>query len=122
MSDDPYAVLGVEPSTDIAQIRKAYLAQLRQSHPDVRPGDTAAELRTRELNRAWEQVRNRRASAPVQAAGSADPRCDRPDRSDVRPAYSHDQHRFRLAFTSATLRVALALVAIGLMLLVAQAG
>jgi curved DNA-binding protein CbpA len=119
MADDPYAVLGVEPSTDIAQIRKAYLAQLRQSHPDLRPGDSAAEQRTRELNRAWEQVRNRRASAPVRAAGSADLRRDR---RDVRPAYSHDQHRFRLAFTSATLRVALAVVAIGLMLLAAQVG
>jgi hypothetical protein len=118
MADDPYAVLGVEPSTDIAQIRKAYLAQLRRNHPDLRPGDTAAEQRTRELNRAWEQVRNRRPGAAAPSAVTADPRRDR---RDIRPAYSHDQHRFRLAFTAATLRVALAVVAIGLMLLVAQA-
>lgn len=116
VADDPYAVLGVEPSTDIAQIRKAYLAQLRRNHPDLRPGDTAAEQRTRELNRAWEQVRNRRPGAVVPSARTPDPR------RAVRPAYSHDQHRFRLAFTAATLRVALAVVAIGLILLVAQAG
>jgi hypothetical protein len=114
MADDPYAVLGVEPGTDIAQIRKAYLAQLRESHPDLRPGDAAAEQRTRELNHAWEQVRNRRPGMPVQPAASPDPV------RDVRPAYSSDQHRFQLAFTSATLRVAVALVAIGLLLLAAQ--
>jgi hypothetical protein len=115
MADDPYAVLGVEPSTDIAQIRKAYLAQLRRSHPDLRPGDAAAEQRTRELNRAWEQVRSRRPGAPVPVTSAAGPR------RDVRPAYSKDRHRFRHAFTSATLRVALTVVAIGLVLLLAQA-
>jgi len=113
MANDPYAILGVEPGTDIAQIRKAYLAQLRRNHPDLRPGDADAEQRTRELNHAWEQVRNRRAHAPAPASPTS-------LRRDVRAAYSADQHRFRLAFTSATLRVALAVVAIGLVLLLAQ--
>lgn len=115
MADDPYAVIGVEPGTDIAQIRKAYLAQLRRTHPDMHPGDAAAEQQTRELNRAWEQVRTRRVNVPPPVSPSS-------PRRDVQPAYSNDQHRFRLAFTSATLRVALAIVAIGLVLLLAATG
>ena len=113
MADDPYAVLGVDPSSDIAQIRRAYLAQLRRNHPDLRPDDAVAEQRTRELNRAWEQLRARRANAPT-TAGRPNPR------RDARPAYSSDQRRFRVAFTSATLRVALAVLAVGLVLLAAQ--
>lgn len=113
MADDPYAVLGVDPSTDIAQIRRAYLAQLRRHHPDVRPGDQAAEQRTRELNRAWDQVRRRRANAAAVAARPAPSR-------DTQPAYSSDRRTFRLAFTSATLRVAFAVLAVGLVLLAAQ--
>jgi hypothetical protein len=113
MADDPYTVLGVDPSSDIAQIRRAYLAELRRNHPDLRPGDAAAEQRTRELNRAWAHVRSRRANV-TSGGGRANPPRDR------RPAYSNDRRTFRVAFTSATLRVALVVLAVGLLLLAAQ--
>jgi hypothetical protein len=115
MPDDPYQVLGVDPGSDLAQIRRAYLAQLREHHPDLRPGDAAAEDRTRELNRAWEQVRRRGAGPPAPPTPSAARERTR------QPAYSGDQRSFRTAFTAATLRIALAMLALGLVLLVALA-
>jgi len=111
MADDPYDVLGVDPGADMAQLRRAYLAELRRTHPDLRPGDEAAAQRTRDLNHAWEQVR-RRAGRPQPTQRTRPP----PAR---RHAYSHDRRAFRVAFTSATLRVALAVLAFGFLLLAA---
>lgn len=111
MPDDPYQVLGVDPGTDLAQIRRAYLAQLRQHHPDLRPGDAAAEDRTRELNRAWEQVRRRGAVPPPPSSTAA-------RRGRGQPAYSSERRSFRTAFTAASVRIALAMLALGLVLLV----
>lgn len=111
MADDPYRVLGVEPGTDLAQIRRAYLARLRANHPDVRPGDTDAEERTRELNRAWDQVRARHGRAPSSGRDMPPPR-----RRPAAAAYSHHQRDFRDAFTVASLRVALIVLALGLVL------
>ncbi|CAN5904792.1 hypothetical protein BH23ACT10_BH23ACT10_21710 [soil metagenome] len=115
MADDPYRVLGVDRDAEPATIRRAYLAQLRANHPDLRPGDSAAEERTRQLNRAWELIRRRtpRVPGPVSAPGTTS---SRPARR-VDAAYSHRQRDYRTAFTTATLRVALAVVALGLVLL-----
>jgi hypothetical protein len=115
MADDPYDVLGVDPGSDMAQIRRAYLAQLRRSHPDLFPGDAAAEERTRDLNRAWAEVRRRHGRV-----GRTPPH--RPVSRQVQPAYSPDRREVRAAFTTATLRVMLAVFALGLILLAAQAG
>ena len=112
MSDDPYSVLGVDRSADIAQIRRAYLRQLRDHHPDLHPGDALAQQRTAELNRAWQQVSRRHTTTTVTRADHR-PRSRPPQR-----AYSTDRRHFRVAFTTATLRVALAVLAIGLVLLI----
>ncbi|MBW3606687.1 MAG: J domain-containing protein [Actinobacteria bacterium] len=111
MADDPYQVLGVERDADPAAIRRAYLAQLRANHPDVRPGDAAAEERTRRLNQAWDEIRR-------QAPGGV-PRTPAPltRQQPAARAYSDQQRDFRAAFTTATLRIALAVVALGLVLL-----
>lgn len=114
MADDPYTVLGVDPGADLTEVRRAYLARLRASHPDLRPGDAAAEERTRELNRAWEQVRARRTAA-ARGAATTHPRpaMHRPPRR----AYSEHRSDFRTAFTTATLRIAFAVLALGLLLI-----
>lgn len=111
MADDPYRVLGVERGSDLAEIRRAYLARLRANHPDLRPGDRDAEERTRELNQAWERVRDRHGRASSSPPGAPQPRT-RPETA----AYSHHQRDFRSAFTAATLRVALIVLALGLVL------
>jgi len=46
-----YALLGVEPSADESEIRRAYKAAARRWHPDVNPSPDAAEM-MRELNEA----------------------------------------------------------------------
>lgn len=111
MTDDPYRVLGVERDAEPAAIRRAYLAQLRANHPDVRPGDAAAEERTRRLNQAWDEIR-RQAPGDVPRAPAPSTR-----RSPAARAYSDQQRDFRAAFTTATLRIALVVVALGLVLL-----
>nr|WP_321986084.1 DnaJ C-terminal domain-containing protein [uncultured Lichenicoccus sp.] len=45
MADDPYTTLGVARDADAGAIRKAYRNLARKHHPDLNPGDKAAEER-----------------------------------------------------------------------------
>ncbi len=51
---DYYKVLGVDKNADEKEIKKAYRRLARQYHPDVNPGDKAAEARFKELVEAHE--------------------------------------------------------------------
>ncbi len=51
---DYYAILGVAKSASDADIKKAYRKLARQHHPDLNPGDKAAEARFKEINEANE--------------------------------------------------------------------
>lgn len=51
---DYYKILGVEKNADEKEIKKAYRKLARQYHPDVNPGDKAAEARFKEINEAHE--------------------------------------------------------------------
>jgi DnaJ-class molecular chaperone len=50
---DLYEALGVSRDDDAQAIRKAYRKLARQYHPDVNPGDAAAEERFKEISRAY---------------------------------------------------------------------
>ncbi len=51
---DYYKTLGVEKTATTEQIKKAYRKLARQHHPDVNPGDAAAEQKFKEANEANE--------------------------------------------------------------------
>jgi curved DNA-binding protein len=51
---DYYKILGVDRNADEKEIKKAYRRLARQYHPDVNPGDKAAEARFKEINEAHE--------------------------------------------------------------------
>lgn len=51
---DYYATLGVARSAKRAAIRKAYRHLARRLHPDVNPGDSAAEARFKEVQEAYD--------------------------------------------------------------------
>jgi DnaJ-class molecular chaperone len=53
-----YETLGVERSADHETLRKAYRKLARQYHPDLNPGDRAAEERFKEISHAWDVLQD----------------------------------------------------------------
>jgi curved DNA-binding protein len=51
---DYYQALGVAPDADDGAIKKAYRKLARQHHPDVNPGDKAAEEKFKDINEAYQ--------------------------------------------------------------------
>jgi DnaJ-class molecular chaperone len=51
---DYYATLGVTKASTDKEIKQAYRKLARKHHPDVNPGDKAAEERFKEINEAYE--------------------------------------------------------------------
>ncbi|MBW8268693.1 DnaJ C-terminal domain-containing protein [Caldovatus aquaticus] len=53
-SDDPYALLGVARDASAEEIKKAYRKLARKLHPDLNPGDKAAEERFKKISAAYD--------------------------------------------------------------------
>ncbi|MCL2751529.1 MAG: J domain-containing protein [Firmicutes bacterium] len=69
MSKSFYETLGVAKTASDAEIKAAYRKLLKQHHPDLNPGDKAAEAKTKEINEAYETL-----SDPQKRAAYDNPR------------------------------------------------
>lgn len=68
---DYYEVLGVDKSADASTIKKAYYKLAKQYHPDVNPGDAAAEKKFKEINEAYAVLSDEEKKAKYDQYGHA---------------------------------------------------
>ncbi len=54
---DPYSTLGVTSSASDEEVAKAYKRLARKYHPDLNPGDRSAEMKMKEINSAYDQIK-----------------------------------------------------------------
>ena len=69
---DYYKTLGVDKGADEKEIKKAYRRLARQFHPDMNPGDKAAEARFKEINEANEVLSDAEKRRKYDELGSKD--------------------------------------------------
>jgi molecular chaperone DnaJ len=58
--EDPYSILGIGPEASDEELTQAYRRLAKKYHPDVNPGNKAAELKMREVNAAYEQIKKQK--------------------------------------------------------------
>lgn len=68
---DYYEVLGISKGASDDEIKKAYRKVAKECHPDLHPGDTAAETRFKEASEAYEVLSNSEKRAKYDQFGHA---------------------------------------------------
>ncbi len=76
--ENPYDILGVSRDASMDEVKKAYRKKARENHPDLNPGDAAAEERMNKINEAYDRITNPEKYAASDArkrgyAGSSGP-------------------------------------------------
>ena len=67
---DPYKVLGISPGASEEEVTKAYRALAKKYHPDLNPGNEAAAAKMREINAAYDMIKNGTASTQSSPSGA----------------------------------------------------
>jgi molecular chaperone DnaJ len=70
--EDPYKILGISSTASEDELTQAYRRLAKKYHPDINPGDKNAEIKMKEINAAYEQVKKQRTGGAnyEQADGS----------------------------------------------------
>ena len=74
MAEDLYSVLGVAKTASAADITKAYRKLAKKLHPDLNPGDKAAEEKFKQISHAYSDLERRGEAREIR------PRRDRRER------------------------------------------
>jgi DnaJ-class molecular chaperone len=84
---DPYAVLGLPPTADEAQLRAAYRRLVKLHHPDHNGGSAEAAQRFEAVQEAYAEIQRRRAASAASsaAATAAAAGAGQPPRVDLQP-------------------------------------
>jgi|SRR5882672_2104167 len=69
---DPYAVLGLQRGASEEEAKNAFRRLAKTCHPDLNPNNAAAERRFKEINAAYEAIRNPQPEPIFHAAGFDD--------------------------------------------------
>ena len=67
---DLYELLGLARGATLIEIKRSYRRLARKYHPDINPGDTAAEARFRDITRAYETLSDPQRRVQYDEAGS----------------------------------------------------
>jgi DnaJ-class molecular chaperone len=68
---NPYEILGVEKNADDTTIKKAYHKLVMKHHPDKNPGDKAAEEKFKQINNAFDTLKDPQKRAAYDRFGDA---------------------------------------------------
>jgi molecular chaperone DnaJ len=73
---DLYTLLGLTPEATTGDIKRAYRRLARKYHPDINPGDRAAEVRFRQIQEAYEILTDPERRRAYDQAGRVEARSD----------------------------------------------